>query len=277
MVADLVKSDVIASIVLFNHTYAQIERTINSLLREPQIAKIVLVDNGGCGWAFSLNNPRIIVLKSNKNCGFGHGHNQAMAEFLPQCEYFLICNPDVYFNEGVVSYLLEECRCHGYKFVSPPIRYSDGSKQYSCKLLPTPLNLFLRRFMPSLAKKMDQRYEIQDADFSRNFSVPSVSGCFMLISSDLLIKLKGFDERYFMYLEDVDLCRRALDHTEIMYCSGKEIIHEFGKGSYKNTSLLMCHIKSSILYFNKWGWIFDRKRKEVNKTCLSALPVCTKK
>lgn len=277
MVADPVKSDVIASIVLFNHTYAQIERTLNSLLCEPQIAKIVLVDNGGCGWAFSLNDPRIKVLKSNKNCGFGHGHNQAMAEFLPQCEYFLICNPDVYFNEGVISHLLEQCRHNGYKFVSPPIRYADGSKQFSCKLLPTPLNLFLRRFLPSLAKKMDQQYEIQDADYTKNLSVPSVSGCFMLISSEILTILKGFDERYFMYLEDVDLCRRALDYTQVMYCSGKEITHEFGKGSYKNIPLLILHIKSSILYFNKWGWIFDRKRKVVNKNCLSALPLCPKK
>lgn len=272
MVADLLKSDVIASIVLFNHSYAQIERTLNSLLAEPEIEKIVLVDNGGCEWAQSLNNPRILVLKSQKNLGFGHGHNQAMSASLSKCEYFLICNPDVYFESGVVSFLVNECRNNNYKFVSPPIRYADGARQYSCKLLPTPFNLFLRRFIPSIAKKMDQQYEIHHADFSKSFSVPSVSGCFMLISSELLETLNGFDERYFMYLEDVDLCRRALEYTDIMYCPGKEIIHEFGKGSYKSTSLLLCHIKSSVLYFNKWGWFWDRKRKYINDDCLSKLP-----
>jgi GT2 family glycosyltransferase len=71
--------------------------------------------------------------------------------------------------------------------------------------------------------------------------------------------LNGFDERYFMYLEDVDLCRRALQLTKIYYCPETTIVHVFNKGSYKSKLLLWYHIRSAITYFNKWGWFFDKK------------------
>lgn len=67
------------------------------------------------------------------------------------------------------------------------------------------------------AIKYDVKYELKDAAYDEIFSPPTVSGCFMLLSNVLLQKLNGFDERYFMYLEDVDLCRRALQLTKIYY------------------------------------------------------------
>lgn len=95
----------------------------------------------------------------------------------------------------------------------------------------------------------------------------------MLITASLLKKLGGFDERYFMYLEDVDLCRRALSHTEIIYFSGSTITHVFGKGSYESLILLGHHVRSAIAYFNKWGWFFDCQRYHYNQQCLKSIPM----
>ncbi|MEI2263852.1 glycosyltransferase family 2 protein [Erwinia sp. CGal63] len=263
---------IVASIVLYHHSRADIEPTLNSLLGEESIEKIVLVDNGGAGWAAKLNNSRIDYIQADKNRGFGAGHNIAIKRYHKCSEFFLICNPDIRFQEGSVSTLYRAAQKNKYKFISPSIVYSDGSKQFSCRLLPTPVNLFARRFIPALAKDLDKKYELRNADFSKVFTVPSVSGCFMFLESSLLAKLGGFDDRYFMYMEDIDLCRRALKYTDIIYYSDVTITHIFKKGSYKNKSLLLQHILSSIKYFNKWGWFFDPQRRSKNKECLKSVP-----
>lgn len=267
------KYQIVASIVLYNHSYAQLEDTLSSLLHEACVEQIVLVDNGNSAWVALLENPRISYIVADQNKGFGYGHNLAMTHFLERCDYFLICNPDVSFAQGELERLYNFARDGRHQFVSPRIYYTDGRLQYSCRLLPTPTNLFLRRFFPRWGAKLDITYEIQSADFSETFSVPSVSGCFMLMDSDLLKKLGGFDERYFMYLEDVDLCRRALPFTDILFYSGATIIHVFSKGSYKSLNLFIYHIKSAISYFNKWGWFCDRERVVANQKCLKAIPM----
>lgn len=263
---------IVASIVLYRHTQADIEPTLASLLSEETIEKIVLVDNGGADWAAKLHHPRVDYIRAESNRGFGAGHNIAIKKYLKQSEYFLICNPDIRFHEGSVSALYHVARQNKYKFVSPSIVYSDGSKQFSCRLLPTPVNLFARRFIPALAKDLDNKYELRNADFSKVFTVPSVSGCFMFLESDLLARLEGFDDRYFMYMEDIDLCRRALKYTDIIYYSDVTVTHLFKKESYKSKYLLLQHILSSIKYFNKWGWFFDPLRRSKNKECLKSVP-----
>ncbi|OMQ23054.1 glycosyl transferase [Serratia oryzae] len=264
---------IVASIVLFNHSYAQLEDTLSSLLSEPCVEKIVLVDNGGAEWAATLNNPRISYLSLGQNKGFGCGHNFAMKHYLDKCSYFLICNPDISFAKGELERLYHFARDGKHKFVSPRIHYSDGRFQYSCRLLPTPANLFLRRFAPRWGAKLDVIYELHHADYTQSFSIPSVSGCFMLMDSQLLKQLNGFDERYFMYSEDIDLCRRALPLTEILFYPDATITHAFSKGSYKSLNLLIYHIKSVISYFNKWGWFFDRERVLANQKCLKTIPM----
>ncbi|HGM6909865.1 glycosyltransferase [Serratia sp. IR-2025] len=275
MAVDQEKSQfqIVASIVLFNHSYEQVAGTLTSLLAERCVDKIVLVNNGGADWADALNNDRISYISAKENGGFGHGHNLAMSRYLDSCDYFLICNPDISFEMGALSDLYRFAREANHQFVSPRILYSDGRFQYSCRLLPTPANLLLRRFLPKWGAKMDIDYELQRADYEKTFAVPSVSGCFMLMKSELLAQLEGFDERYFMYLEDVDLCRRALELTDIVYYSGTTITHVFGKGSYKSLTLLGYHIRSAILYFNKWGWFFDRERCRYNQRYLKSIPM----
>jgi GT2 family glycosyltransferase len=272
MIEDSPKMRIVASIVLYNHGVKDVEPTLNSLLAEPLVDKIVLVDNGGAAWAAAINNPRVDYMLATRNRGFGAGHNIAMKKYLSQSSFYLICNPDISFTVGALSSLYTTAINQNYKFISPSFVYSDGSKQFSCRLLPNPVNLFARRFFPTLAKSLDNKYELRNADFSKVFSVPSVSGCFMLIDSELLTQLNGFDDRYFMYMEDVDLCRRALNFTNITYFSDVTVIHLFNKGSYKSKYLLFQHVLSSIKYFNKWGWFFDRTRRRKNQECLNSFP-----
>jgi GT2 family glycosyltransferase len=134
------------------------------------------------------------------------------------------------------------------------------------------MNLFVRRFLPILAPILDKHYLLTQADMTQAFSPPSLSGCFMFLRLQALKQIGGFDERYFMYLEDVDLSRRMAAAWANYFVPNATVVHEYQKGSYRQWTLLKAHIVSAILYFNKWGWFFDTERQALNDTCLKTLP-----
>ncbi|HWV71328.1 MAG TPA: hypothetical protein VN040_06425, partial [Pseudosphingobacterium sp.] len=101
--------------------------------------------------------------------------------------------------------------------------------------------------------------------------VPNLSGCFMFVRTAILKKIGGFDPRYFMYLEDVDLVRRIGEHARTVFCPFVSIYHGYQKGSYANGKLMRLHIQSAIKYFNKWGWFIDSDRRKLNKITLDRL------
>jgi GT2 family glycosyltransferase len=94
----------------------------------------------------------------------------------------------------------------------PRIFKGDGVDQHGARLLPTPMNLFARRFSPALAEKLDQQYLLKTYSIEKPIFAPNLIGCFMLFSSEKLLALGGFDERFFMYMEDVDLSRRCAEN-----------------------------------------------------------------
>ena len=111
---------------------------------------------------------------------------------------------------------------------------------------------------------MNFHYELQFLDFNLPQVVPCVSGFFIISPTKVLEDVNGFDPQFFMYLEDVDLSRRIGEKYSVMYTPTATVIHNFEKGSYKSFRLLKYHIISAIKYFNKWGWVFDKKRRLVN-------------
>ena len=91
----------------------------------------------------------------------------------------------------------------------------------------------------------------------------------MFIQTDALKKVGLFDERFFMYPEDIDLTRRIHKLYRTMFFPGASVVHRHAKQSYKKIGLLCVHIINMIRYFNKWGWIFDKERKLVNEQTLN--------
>ena len=135
------------------------------------------------------------------------------------------------------------------------------------------MDLFGRRFIPirKYQEKSADRYELHFTGYDKVMEVPSLSGCFMFMRVDVLMKVGGFDERFFMYAEDVDLCRRIGEISKTMFYPMVTVYHEYDKGSYKNRNLLKYHLCSVVKYFNKWGWVFDKKRVQRNRECLAVL------
>ena len=261
---------VFASIVLYKHSYQEIKPTLDSLLNSEYIKKIILIDNDSSEWAGNLTNDRTIYIKSPDNFGFGYGHNIAIKKYTEQSDLFLICNPDISFEPSEFKKLIDFAESKpDLGLFLPRIMKSDGTNQYGARLLPTPLNLFTRRFSPKIATYLDESYLLKQFDVQKPIFAPSLLGCFMLFNSKKLLELDGFDERFFMYMEDVDLSRRCAEKFGNIYYPHAFVTHLHEQGSYKNPILLKAHLKSAYQYFNKWGWFFDAVRKKINEQCIN--------
>lgn len=245
---------------------------IRSVLDSPLRTACTVVDNS------STSSLRQCVLDSGasyihaqKNIGFGAAHNLALHRNIEAAEFCLIQNPDVRFSSGVLetlySFMLSE---PSVGLVMPKILYPDGQNQNLCKRLPAPHDLIIRRFLGqfgrTILKTQSEKYDLSNVDMNVPWEVPCLSGCFMFIRSSVLKQVGLFDKRYFMYMEDFDLCRRIGSRAKTVFYPHVSITHEYAKGSYANLQLLGRHILSSFRYFMKWGWYFDKERETLNRT-----------
>ncbi|SDY50173.1 glycosyltransferase [Acinetobacter kyonggiensis] len=257
------------SIVIYKHNFEDLKPTLHSLESSDLVGKIILIDNDQSEWAIKYNHPKVIYMKSGGNFGFGYGHNIAIQKFASESDFFLICNPDINFDVSQFERLIQFAETRTEGLFLPKIVYENGENQYGARLLPSPLNLFTRRFSAILAHKLDQKYLLKALPLDKPSFVPYLSGCFMLFRSECLIDLKGFDERFFMYMEDIDISRRCAEKYGNVYYPLAHIVHQHEQASYKSKQLLQAHLKSAIQYFNKWGWFYDKNREQLNSKCLN--------
>lgn len=264
-----------ASIVTFHTGHHDLLRIIECVMKST-IKSLFIIDNSTNDGLreFVKGNPRIHYIHS-LNLGYGSGHNVAIRRaFEEDSEYHVVLNPDIYWNDDVIGKLTGYMDANpDVGQVMPKIVYPYGDTQYLCKLLPIPIDLIGRRFIPfkSYQEKHDYNYELQWTGYDKVMEVPSLSGCFMFMRCSVLKEVGCFDERFFMYAEDLDLCRRIGEISKTMFYPEVSVVHEYEKGSYKNRRLLKYHIISMIKYFNKWGWFFDSYRRKKNRSCIDNL------
>ena len=263
--------EIVGSIVVYKNGEAEVAKAVRSFLRTRLNVKLYVIDNSPDDRLRRVcEGPRVTYIFNGKNLGFGAGHNMALRESVKSAAYHVVLNPDVYFEGGVLERLYEfASRRPEVGLVMPRILNPDGSIQYLCKKLPTPSDLILRRFLPGplrpLMEKRAMRYELRDQDYTKSMSVPALSGCFMLLSCAALAEVGLFDERYFLYMEDVDLSRRIHQRYATIYYPEVSIYHEYQKGSYRRFPLMLRHVMSALKYFGKWGWYNDSERASINQ------------
>ena len=204
-----------------------------------------------------------------QNVGYGSGHNVVFRRNLESSEYHLVLNPDVSFEPQIPLVLYEFMNGRpDVGLVMPRIQYPDGTDQRLCKKLPTPFDLISRRFLGGIGRSLFsgqlRSYQMLDVDLRVAREVPCLSGCFMFIRCATLYEVGYFDERYFMYMEDVDLCRRIGEQYKTAFFPNVSVTHGYAKGSYRDFALLRYHLQSAIKYFMKWGWFRDSKRVFLN-------------
>lgn len=258
------------SIVTYHTDLDELRRCLDSL-RSDVVGEIYIVDNGAEQRIadFCRDSQVKVTYIASTNRGFGAGHNQAMRRLSDDgADYHLVLNSDVYFDPDLLDELVGYMEGHPeVGQIQPEIVYPDGSPQYTVRRLPTPLDVFGRRFLPaSWMKKRNGRYLLKDIDRSGCLNVPYHQGSFMLIARQALEETGLFDERFFMYPEDIDLTRRIHRRYLTLYYPYRSIVHDHRAGSYHSWRLLRVHVTNMIRYFNKWGWFIDRERRRFNRS-----------
>tara|TARA_R110002073_G_scaffold279026_1_gene443074 strand:+ start:352062 stop:352823 length:762 start_codon:yes stop_codon:yes gene_type:complete len=250
----LKKYQITASIVLFNEDVKELLRCVDSFLKVPLTKKLYLIDNSPTDRLKDrFKHPEIEYIFTGKNLGFGKGHNLIIDKIHNAAEYHLILNPDISFEPEVLLTLIDQLKKDAaVTMVAPKVVYPDGELQYTCRKYPTMLELVVRRM--NIFKNYTQKREYRNTDLAQPFYPDFIHGVFYLFKTVDLVKINGFDERYFLYMEDVDICRKidALGNKKY-YFPKVQITHVHKKASASTTNLFFVHLHSSFKYFYKWG------------------------
>ena len=238
------------SIVLYHPDSEQLQALLDELQQVQCLNRIHLIDNS-----------------IPPNLGYGRAHNLALRESIEDgIDYHLVINADIGVKHEDIDYLHAYMERHPrVGQVMPKVVYPNGETQYLAKLLPTPLDVFGRRFLPEAwMRRRNERYELRHTGYNRPMNVPYLSGCFMFLRTKAAEQAGLFDERYFMYPEDIDLTRTIHRHWRTMFLPDVTVVHHHAKGSYHSLRLLWIHMVNMCRYFNKWGWFVDSERKKMN-------------
>lgn len=267
-----------ASIVLYNTDVSQLRNAINSYA--PSAERILyLIDNSEQEFDLRKLNMDLTYIRyifNNKNLGYGAGHNIALHKAIDENSlYHVVLNPDIRFDSRILDDLKRFMNQHGdTAYILPKVIYPNGELQYLCKLLPTPIDLFIRRFLPAweFLNNINDRYVLKNSGYDKIINPPCLSGCFMFLRLDIIKQGNiFFDEQFFMYLEDFDLIRRLHRLGKTIFYPYLTIIHDHARSSYRSKKMLKLHIISAIKYFNKYGWFFDKERKIMNDKILKEI------
>lgn len=253
--------EVTVSVVSHNQR-RDLERLLPSLLGAAEMvnSEILLVDNrssDGTPALFKDGFPQIGLTVNPNRAGYGENHNINLRR--AHGRYFVIMNSDMTVQPQILAKLrdfMDENEDVG--IVSPRVLNEDGTIQGLNKRYPTMVDLFLRRFRPrrfqSLFQKRLDHYEMRDAGYEHIYDVPFLSGAFMFCRTDLLKLLGGFDPRYFLYFEDVDLCRRVQRTHRTSYYPYVSATHFWKRAAHSNW-IYSCHfVMSALHYFRQWGY-----------------------
>ena len=238
----------VSIIIISYNVRSYLAHAIDAIMKSDyEELEIIVVDNnsydGTCEYLKENYDhvSSIHVISNSENIGFGRAVNQASK--VATGEYYLILNPDTIIEEETISVLVNYLNKNkNVGMVGPKILNADGTLQLACKRsFPTikvalPKILGLDRIFPN--SKWAGKYNLTYLDPEKNASVDAISGSCMLLSSETFNRLSGFDEQFFMFGEDLDLCARIWESgQEVHYVPETKIVHYKGAVSYTHLTL----------------------------------------
>ena len=260
-----------ASIVLYHPDWQQVTNLTEVILQSDYVDSVYWIDNSPTKQTFESLDSRIKYRHNPNNMGYGAAHNIAIRESIyDDVPFHLVINPDIILTREALDSMLQFIAQHSeVGSLMPRVIYPNGQLQRLCKLLPTPMDVFGRRFLPAKwMQRRNQTYELHASGYDRLMNIPYLSGCFMLLRTQAVQQARLFDERFFMYPEDMDLTRRIHRDYLTVFFPHATIIHNHEKASYKSLKMLWIHMVNMCRYFNKWGWFCDKERTLFNQTAI---------
>jgi N-acetylglucosaminyl-diphospho-decaprenol L-rhamnosyltransferase len=250
-----VANDVAAVIVDF-HAGAALDNCVDSL-HANGVTDIVVVENGEEGSTLpALSGQHVVLVVPQLNLGYGRGVNRGVAA-APKRTYVLVSNPDVVVHDGAVAALvafLDEH--HNVAIVGPEIVRPDGTVYPSQRVFPNMwlagVHALLAPFWPG--NPATKKYRSPRADGSIDW----VSGAFFLARREVFEAVGGFDERYFMFAEDMALCWQIREHGYGVAATNDAVVTHIEGVSRARASreMLIAHHRGALRF--EWqtasGW-----------------------
>ena len=264
--------DGISCIIVSYRSLESLKICVESIMKQVGVAfEVVVVDNdSGDGTEEYLNKLYIKTILLDKNRGFGAAVNLAAKK--AEYKYLFIINPDTIMPQDTLGKLFQFAESRSdYGLIAPILEYPDGKSQLSARSLPRRRDFLLSRGSPLYRLRITGEKEAGYIVPINNepAEIPAVSATAIMVKTELFNGIGGFDERFFMYLEDIDLCRRLGDKgLPIILLPDVKIKHSWRESSSKRAFFTSYHHHLSILkYFIK----YDKKRLMQNLVLALAL------
>src|SRR5262245_27613942 len=243
------------TVVVVNWNGARYLETLIQSLQGEAPAKIVVIDNNSSDSSIEILKTfsDVDLIQNSDNRGFGAAANQGIE--LAKTLNVLILNADVYAKSGSLSALEKFLAQHkDAGAVAPRLSFPNGKLQLSCRNFPTPFTLFL--YLSFLDRIIPTKYRLRLKDHQCTRVVEQPMGAAILIRKKVLDQIGGFDETFFLYMEDVDLCERIVrEGWKIYYYPEAEFIHDAGGSSRQDWyRSQLDFVRSVLLYFRKKGY-----------------------
>lgn len=226
------------SIISHGHGSMVCELT-RELLRLADVSEIIITLNK----KEEINLPKskkIKVIKNKIAKGFGANHNSAFMQ--SHGDYFAPLNPDIKIIQDPFPELLKTIKKHQADIAAPLALNSEGKAEDNFRKFPTAGSILLK-----ILTSDDGSYKTKPGD--PVFTPDWAGGMFLIFKKEAFKTLNGFDEKYFLYYEDVDICLRAKNkNLKLIACPKITVIHNAQRDSRRNLKHLSLHIKSLIRY-----------------------------
>lgn len=188
--------------------------------------------------------------------GFGANHNQAFTQ--AKGDFFCVINPDIRFDSDPFQPLIQCLDDAKVGVVAPVVLNAQGAIEDSARHFPTPFKILGKVF----GKDKGSDYAIGDTPITPDW----VGGMCMLFRRAVFKELAGFNEKYFLYYEDVDLCARLrLRNYEVLLTPQARVIHHAQRSSHRNLKYLRWHLSSMLRFFTSSACWQLQYRKWVGK------------
>lgn len=239
------------------NTQADLRACLQSLTlaRSEAMFEVIVVDNAsqdGSADMVAGEFPHFTLIRSPKNLGFTGGHNLALSR--RRGRHAALLNSDTIVHPGAIGLLVGYLNEHPeVGIVGPKLLNPDGSLQYSCRRFPSPVaamfrNTPLGRLFPK--NRFTREYLMLDWPHDASRSVDWVSGAALFLSHTCLEKVGVLDAGFFMYCEDVDICRRARDvGLDVRYMPQAVITHAIGRSTDRVANKMIIRFHRSMLRF----------------------------
>lgn len=183
----------------------------------------------------------IVVIQNDLPKGFGANHNQAFV--CAKGGYFCVLNPDVRLQADPFPALMACLADPSVGVSAPMVLNGEGHMDDSARYFPSPLSIACKVLGFSRSARYDVGQTVAYPDW--------VAGMFMLFNARTFSQLNGFDERYFLYYEDVDICGRLTNMgLRVAWCPSAQVIHLAQRTSHRNFKYLRWHVTSMLKFFS---------------------------